>query len=242
MKKAHTGSYQSIKLVIFDCDGVLLDSEEIANEVEIEALKTLNIDIDSAHYQERFAGVTTKDVFAMLAKEYNKSISTQFLKKVEAKVVDALEKEVRIIPNIEKALQEIKIPKVVASNSHFSRLSKLLTIKKLTHFFDGYIFSADFVKHPKPAPDIYQYIAKKMLVSPDNCLVIEDSETGVHAAKQAGMNVLGFIKSRHFCSETEEKLLKAGAFQVFREMKKLPAIIHSLSSIDNKNLGTAPDN
>lgn len=237
MRKAHTGPYQSIKLVIFDCDGVLLDSEGIANEVELEALKTLNIDIDSAHYQERFAGVTTKNVFAILAKEYNKSISTQFLKKVEAKVVDALEKEVRIIPNIKKALQEIKIPKVVASNSHFSRLSKLLTMKKLTQYFDGYIFSADFVKHPKPAPYLYQYIAKKMLVSPDKCLDIEDSETGVQAARQAGMNVLGFIKSRHFCAENEKKLLKAGAFQVFLEMKDLPDIIHRLSSIDNKNLG-----
>ena len=237
MRKVHIESYQSIKLVIFDCDGVLLDSEKIANEVEIEALKTLNIDIDSEQYQKRFAGVTTKNVFAILAKEYNKSISPQFLKKVENKVVDVLEKEVRIIPNIKKALQEIKIPKVVASNSHFSRLSKLLTIKKLTQFFDGYIFSADMVKNPKPAPDIYKYIAKKMQVSPDKCLVIEDSETGVQAARQAGMNVLGFIKSRHFCAENEEKLLKAGASQVFCEMKDLPDIIHHLSNIDNKNLG-----
>jgi beta-phosphoglucomutase-like phosphatase (HAD superfamily) len=75
-----------------------------------------------------------------------------------------------------------------------------------------------------------------MLVSPDECLVVEDSETGVQAARQAGMNVLGFIKSRLFCAENEEKLLKAGAFQVFCEMKELPDIIHRLSSIE-KNLG-----
>ncbi len=133
----------------------MLDSEGIANQVEVEALKALNINIDSENCQKRFAGVTIKNAFATLAKEYDKPIPIQFLRKTEDKVVNILEKEVKVIPHVKEALKKIEISKVVASNSHLSRLSKLLKLKKLIQFFDGYIFSADMVTHPKPSPDIY---------------------------------------------------------------------------------------
>jgi HAD superfamily hydrolase (TIGR01509 family) len=217
-----------IKLIIFDCDGVLLDSEEIGNRVEIEALKTLNINISEENYQKRFAGVTTKNALNIMAQEAGTTISPAFLKEVEDKIVDAIEGEAKIIPYIYETLQQIKIPKVVASNGHFARLAKVLASKRLTHFFDGYIFSADMVKNPKPAPDLYLYVAQKMLVLPEECLVIEDSPTGIQAAQQAGMEVLGFIKLNNSFQENKDELLQAGALQVFSDMRELPTILRTL--------------
>ncbi len=224
---------QPIRLVIFDCDGVLLNSEEIGNRIEVESLKTLNINIDTEDYQRRFAGVTTKNSFATIAQESGINISAQFLAETENKVVSALEKDVKVIPHVYDALQQIRFPKIVASNSHFDRLSKLLTLKKLIHFFDGYIFSADMVGHPKPAPDLYLYAANKMHIPTEECLVIEDSVTGIQAARQASMKVLGFINSQNATHESKEKLLKAGALQVFCDMKELPNIIHKWGSPDD---------
>ena len=129
-------------------------------------------------------------------------------------------------------MQQIKVSKIVVSNSHFARLSKLLTLKKLIHFFDGYIFSADMVEHPKPAPDLYLYAANKMHVPTEECLVIEDSATGVQAAYQAGMKILGFINSQNPPHERKEKLLKAGAIQVFCDMRELPDIIRDWGKSD----------
>lgn len=236
MRSLQLGSHQpvqQIKLVIFDCDGILLDSEEISSRVEVEALKTLGINIDNDDYQKRFAGVTTKNAFECIAHEAGIDISAKFLVSVEKKVVKYLEKEVKIIPHICEALQQIKISKAVASNSHFARLSKLLRSKNLIHFFDGYIFSADMVRHPKPAPDLYQYVAKKMLVLTAECVVIEDSATGIQAAYQAGMKVLGFINSQNSTLENKENLLKAGALQVFFDMRELPNIIRNWSKLND---------
>lgn len=217
-----------IKLIIFDCDGVLLDSEEIGNRVEIEALKTLNIHILPENYQKRFAGVTTKNALSITAQEAGTSITADFLKKIEDKIVDALERKATIIPYIDETLQQIKIPKVVASNSHLARLSRVLTSKGLIHFFNGHIFSADMVKYPKPAPDLYLYIAEKMCVAPEECLVVEDSPTGIQAASQAGMEVLGYLKLSNSFQENKDELLQAGALQVFSDMRELPNIIHNL--------------
>ncbi len=227
MSQSQTVS-QKIKLLIFDCDGVLLDSSAIGNRVELEALKTLHIYINEEEYQERFAGITTENVFQQIAHESGINISAQFLANVEKKLLQTLEKEVKIIPHVYEALQQIELTKAVASNSNFDRLSKLLTSRNLMHFFNGYVFSADMVSRPKPAPDLYLHAARKMLVSEKECLVIEDSITGIHAAKSAGMKVLGFINSEKPLPTEETKLLKAGALKVFYDMRELPKLIHTV--------------
>ena len=136
----------------------------------------------------------------------------------------------KIIPHIYETLQQIELPKAVASNSHFNRLTKLLTLRNLIHFFNGYVFSADMVTNPKPAPDLYLHVAHRLQVSEKECLVIEDSPAGIQAAKNAGMKVLGFINSEKLLPIEEKKLLKAGAFQVFYDMRKLPDLIIQLNS------------
>lgn len=221
-------SLQKIRLVIFDCDGVLLDSSIMGNRVELEALKTLNIHINEEEYQERFSGITTENVFQQIADETGINISTQFLAGVEQKILETLTKEVKIIPHIYETLQQIELPKAVASNSHLNRLTKLLTLRNLIHFFSGYVFSADMVTNPKPAPDLYLHVAHRLQVSEKECLVIEDSPAGIQAAKSAGMKVLGFINSEKLLPTEEKKLLKVGALQVFYDMRELPKLIKKL--------------
>jgi histidinol phosphatase-like enzyme len=218
-----------LKLVIFDCDGVLLDSEGIGNRVETQALlTTLNIRISPDEYQRRFAGVTTEGALRKAGQEFGITISESFIKEVDEKILSALEAEAEIIPYVDEALKKINISKAVASNSHFYRLSKLLKAKKLIDFFDDAVFSADMVEHPKPAPDLYQHVLKKMLVSAQDCIVIEDSSAGVKAASQVGINTLGFINSPNPAKEDIENLLNAGASDVFTDMRELPGIINSL--------------
>ncbi len=221
-------SKQPIRLVIFECDGVLLDSQVIGHSIEVEALKTLNIDIDNQEYQKQFAGVPIESAFNVIARDYGIYIPAPFIRHVKEKVANAQEQEIEVVHHVHDILQKINICKAVASNSPFSRLSMLLRLKSLIHYFDGHIFSADMVKKPKPAPDLYLYAAKKLLVPVGECLVIEDSTTGVEAAHQAGMNVLGFINAKSPSSESKQELLEAGALHVFCTMKKLPEIINSL--------------
>ena len=221
-------SRQPIRLVIFECDGVLFNSPVFGHSIEVVALKSLNVDIDSQEYQKQYAGVTIESAFNIIAQDYGIYIPAPFIRDVEEKIINAREQGIEVIHHVHDILQKINICKTVASNIPFSRLSTLLTLKTLIHFFDGHIFSADMVREPKPAPDLYLYVAKKLLVPVGECLVIEDSATGVKAAHQAGMNVLGFINAKYPSSKSKQELLEAGALQVFCTMKKLPEIINSL--------------
>jgi len=207
---------------------IILYSQMIRHAIEVEALKTLNIDIDGQEYQKQFAGVPIESAFNVIARKYGIYIPAPFIRHVKEKIVNAREQRIEVIPYVHDILQKINICKAVASNSPFSRLSTILTLKNLIHFFDGHIYSADLIKKPKPAPDLYLYAAKKLLVHVGECLVIEDSATGVRAAHQAGMKVLGFIKAKCPSSESKQELLEAGALHVFCTMKKLPEIINDL--------------
>ncbi len=222
--KCHSGPI-FFKLIIFDCDGVLLDSEEIGGKIEVDALHELGISVDLDDYNKRFAGVVSAIAMRTVAQEYGISLTDEWIKDVEQRIVDALEKNVKVVPNIPETLENISIPKAVASNSKYSRLFQLLHTRKLDQYFDGHIFSAEMVERPKPYPDLYQYIAEKMGVSPSECLVIEDSPTGTQSARDAGMKVLGFIGTHQEQKGGDIILFKAGADIVFNNMLQLPELI-----------------
>lgn len=214
-----------IKAIIFDCDGVLLDSEEIGGHIEVEALKKLGIFLEEEEYNKRFSGVTTADALQTVTKESGVSISDAQINEIENEITGALEKDVKVIPHVAETLRAIQLPKAVASNSHFPRLLKLLNSRHLDQYFDDCIFSADMVSKPKPYPDLYQFIAKKMGVLPSECLVIEDSPTGAEAAHKAGMKVLGFIGTAQSQKISDKRFFEAGAEIVFSDMLQLPELI-----------------
>jgi len=214
-----------VDAILFDCDGVLIDSEGSANQVEVEALNSHGCPIGIEEYNDRFSGKTTRDAFQTLADENNISFHPDFVKSVEKKTLSLLEKESICIPGIRQALEEITLPKAVVSNAYNEKLQTLLRIHNLLPYFNGHVYSADLVDHPKPYPDIYNLAAREMGAAPQKCLVIEDSIAGVKAARAAGMHVFGFFGGSHNAPGYAAKLEKEGAEIVFNDMSTLPGLI-----------------
>ena len=131
-----------------------------------------------------------------------------------------LESELQPISGVEKVIRNLQMPFCVASNSRTEKVRAMLKITGLFDYFNGKIFTASQVKHPKPAPDIYLYAARAFNIAPSDCLVIEDTSVGVTAAKVAGMTVLGYA-----AQTSATRLLEAGAHDVFADMKALPMLI-----------------
>ncbi len=219
-----------IEAIIFDCDGVLIDSEIIANRMEVEELQKHGYPITLDDYNNRFSGNTTEDAFRILAVENNDIFSPDFLNEVEKKTLLVLEKEAKCIAGVKQVLEIISLPKAVASNAYVEKLHKLLEQAQLTKYFKDHIYSADMVVHPKPFPDLYLLAARELDVPPERCLVIEDSEAGVKAAKAAGMHVFGFIGASHHRSFYASVLEAAGAETTFDDMLLLPELLQLMTN------------
>ena len=219
-----------IEAIIFYCDGVLIDSEIIANRMEVEELQKHGYPITLDDYNNRFSGNTTEDAFRILAVENNDIFSPDFLNEVEKKTLLVLEKEAKCIAGVKQVLEIISLPKAVASNAYVEKLHKLLEQAQLTKYFKDHIYSADMVVHPKPFPDLYLLAARELDVPPERCLVIEDSEAGVKAAKAAGMHVFGFIGASHHRSFYASVLEAAGAETTFDDMLLLPELLQLMTN------------
>lgn len=218
-----------IEAIIFDCDGVLIDSEAISNRIEVEELQKHGYPITIEDYNNRFSGNTTEDAFRILAVENNDIFSPDFLHEVEKNTLLVLEKEAKCISGVKQALELISLPKAVASNAYVEKLHKLLEKAQLKKYFKDHIYSADMVIHPKPFPDLYLLAAHELDVPPEKCLVIEDSEAGVKAAKAAGMHAFGFIGASHHSSFYASVLEAAGAETTFDDMLLLPELLQLMT-------------
>ena len=211
--------------VIFDCDGVLIDSEEYGNRIEVEALNSHGCPISIEEYNIRFAGQTTKDAFQTLAAENNVAFHPEFVRLVEKQTLAVLEKEAICVPGVRESLEKIHLPKGVVSNAYNEKLHTLLKVNNLLPYFNGHIYSADLVAHPKPYPDVYRLAAREMGATPERCLVIEDSAAGVRAAKAAGMHVFGFFGGHHHDPSYAAVLENEGVEVVFNDMSILPELV-----------------
>jgi len=209
------------KLVIFDCDGVLVDSERITNQIFIDMLADIGINITLQEVMDNYVGIPLLDGLAILAKKHKINLPEGFVDRFNSKSLFAFENELQAIPGIMYVLAQIQTPFCVASNSHPEKVRTMLKITRLFDSFEGKIFTASLVKKPKPAPDVYIYASQAFNIDPSDCLVIEDSFVGVSAAKAAGMTVYGY--STH---SSAKRLLDAGAHTVFDDMKDLPLLIH----------------
>jgi HAD superfamily hydrolase (TIGR01509 family) len=208
-------------LVIFDCDGVLIDSEILANRAEVELLKSFGIEFELNDYMARFVGKSTKDVLKSIESSYNICLPADFRRLAGEKIYEVFKKELKPIPGIFELLDSIDLPKCIGSSSSLHRLEKTLTMTGLFERFAPHIFSADLVSRGKPAPDLFLFAAEKMKVDPTRCIVIEDSPHGVRAGVDAGMTVLGFIGGSHIQVEHDLKLIEEGAIKVFSTMNEI---------------------
>lgn len=207
-------------LVIFDCDGVLIDSEIVAARLEAEAITALGLPMTAETICSRFAGTTTKEVWQTLERELGRPLPPGFFESHLAHVREVFSRELEAIPGARAALEALDRPYCVASSTRLPALVDNLATCGLVDLLDGRVFSASQVKRAKPAPDVFMFAASQMGADPAECLVIEDSVAGVTAARRAGMRVVGFTGGSHVTPGHAERLVAAGATAIFGHMRE----------------------
>ncbi|MBN9431273.1 MAG: HAD family phosphatase [Bosea sp.] len=219
-------------LVIFDCDGVLVDSEILASRVDSERLKEVGYEISVDEMSHRFAGLTWDRIAKIIESDLGHPLPEGFHKETDAELDRRLADELEIIPGVHDMLDRLDYQRCICSNSSPERLKISLTRTKLYDRFRPYVFSAVAIgnKRPKPAPDVFLHAANEFDADPRNCVVIEDSTHGVHGAKAAGMRVIGFIGGSHSWPGHADQLTAAGAETVIRRMADLPATVAAFAA------------
>jgi HAD superfamily hydrolase (TIGR01509 family) len=186
-----------IGLIVFDCDGVLVDSEPLAMRVLLETIAAEGVAIDPDTGFREFLGRSLATIIDNLNAAYGLHLTEAALARMRANLYALYRRELKPMAGLIDALAGIPIPACVASSSHMERIRISLTLTGLIDRFDPAIFSAAMVEHGKPAPDLFLYAADAMLTAPKDCLVIEDSPAGILAAQRAGMRVFAFLGGSH---------------------------------------------
>lgn len=206
-------------LIIFDCDGTLVDSELLCNKVSAGLLNDLGFDeYTSENFMAEFIGNTWTNIYKILEKKHNTKLPADLIAQYVEGVNQSLETDLQIV---EGALDFVKLANgkktCVASNGQRLNVLKSLKVGQFipNYFDESLVFTSCQVSRGKPEPDLFLFAAEKMNVSPDQCLVIEDSPTGVKAGAAAGMDVYGFTGVAHNKEEQEKELKLAGATAVF---------------------------
>ncbi|MCJ8508222.1 HAD family phosphatase [Rhizobium lemnae] len=217
-------------LIIFDCDGVLVDSEIIAAQVESRLLTEAGYPISVEEMGERFAGMTWKNILLAIEKEVDIPLSASLLDKSEKLLDQRLERDVKVIEGVKLALSRISTQACICSNSSSHRLDMMLTKVGLKPYFAPHIFSAKDLgpDKVKPRPDIFLHALETFKVSPSRAVVVEDSVHGIHGAVAAGCRVIGFTGASHTYPSHADRLTDAGAETVISRMSDLPATIAAL--------------
>ena len=209
-------------LVIFDCDGVLVDSEPISCRITAEVLGSYGVPIDTAGVMRRFLGHSQAAIRRLAAEEFGVDIPERYLSEVRQRIVPAFRAELRAIPGIHQVLEALTVPICVGSGSQPERIRLSLELTGLDGFFGKHIFSASQVARSKPAPDLFLFAAEKMGHPPADTLVVEDAVAGVTAAVAAGMTVVGFTGGSHSDgAPMADRLRAAGAIDVMPDMPAL---------------------
>ena len=214
-----------VDLVIFDCDGVLVDSEVISCRAHAETLTRHGYPITSEQVLHRFLGVSDREARLAVETELGRKLPDDFESQMKQAALELYKDHLRLIPHVAETVAALSLPKCVASSGTPEKIRHGLTCAGLHDHLAPHLFSAVQVKRGKPAPDLFLFAAEQMKVPPGRCIVIEDSVPGVTGARAAGMTVLGFHGGSH-CTPAHAAMLKAaGAHETFGDMRQLPALI-----------------
>jgi HAD superfamily hydrolase (TIGR01509 family) len=221
----------STDLVIFDCDGVLVDSEIVAARVEAELLSAAGFQITAEELAQTYAGLTFKDIMLRIEAEAQQVFQASLIGEAEALVNKRLGEEVEMIAGADAAVRAVKVPYCICSNSGMERLQITLTRTGLFRLFDGRIFPAADTPSGKgkPAPDVFLHAAKAMKANPARTFVVEDSVHGVAGARAAGMRVIGFTGASHSYAGHADLLTEAGAETVISRLSDLAGVLDALA-------------
>jgi HAD superfamily hydrolase (TIGR01509 family) len=209
---------QDLDLIIFDCDGVLVDSEVLSCQCLSESLATYGIALGLTEALELFLGLNTAAVLQHYGGQ-GRPIPTSFLTDLKSRVRRTFQAALQPIPGVASLLDRLHTPFCLASSSDLERVSLSLARTGLASYFGDRLYTSQMVARGKPAPDLFLYAAEKMQAEPARTLVIEDSLSGITAAKAAGMTVWGFFGGSHYQSRDGRAILRAaGADKVFDRM------------------------
>ena len=209
-------------LVIFDCDGVLVDSERLINRIESQHLSRLGLDLSPDEARATFKGRTVPEIAAIAESQLHAKIPADWLYDWGMHIALGFVTTLRPVASVQEVLDGLTTQRVatcVASQSPRARVDLALSVTNLAHYFDDRVYTASLVPRGKPLPDLLLYSAARMGAEPGRCAVIEDSESGVQAAIAAGMSVFGYA-----ADEDPAALRRAGA-TAFSSMRELPALL-----------------
>lgn len=213
-------------LLIFDCDGVVVDSMHLHTEVESEAFRSVGISVTPKELALRFSGVGDAEVHRILSQESGRAIPPDIAIQIERRKKEVFAERLKPVAGIREALKRIDTkPRCLASGTGTDLLYYLLGIAGLYEEFAPHIYSSEMVLRGKPFPDLFLHAAKELGHAPETCLVIEDGVPGVQAGRAAGMRVLGFVGGSHCDQGHGARLVSAGAEFVFSDMRELPRLI-----------------
>lgn len=210
----------SPELIIFDCDGVLVDSELITNRVFARMLAGIGLPLGIDYLFEHFVGRSMQHCWQQIGRMLGHEVPAAFRDEFQLRSLAALREEVQPVQGVVAVLDSLPVPCCVASSGGHDKMTTTLGATGLLPRFRDRMFSATEVPNGKPAPDIFLYAAAKCGVEPERCAVIEDSSAGVRAGVAAGMCVYGY--SAH---TPAQQLLRAGAQATFTEMARLPELL-----------------
>ncbi|MFL9893851.1 HAD family hydrolase [Paraburkholderia sp. RL17-381-BIF-C] len=213
--------------LICDCDGVLVDSEIIADRVMFETLTATFPGLDFEPIVKTAFGQQTSRFLEGIEKSFDITLPANFFDTIEHNVEIALAASLSPINGVRDALQRVTLPAAVVSNSRMARVNASVRRAGLQQIFGERIFSAEQVARPKPYPDVYLFAAQTLGVEPSRCVVVEDSVAGLNAARAAGMKTIAFVGASHIPHGYADALRKMGMTRIMQHMDELPALVEA---------------
>lgn len=220
-----------IKHILFDNDGTLVDTEIIAVRSTLRLLAETGFQMDEKEYCKRYPGLRERDILARLQAAYGVVVPDDYFERLRALHQYAFEHELKAIEGMPDIFNSVKAPKSVVSNGSTRHVRHCLEKTGLLEAFSGDIFSAEQVENPKPHPDLYELALESLKLHKTEAIVIEDSPTGVEAAKRAGLKVVGFLGASHIFDGHGEHLQDIGADWLAENAEALKRLLTQLSLV-----------
>ncbi len=216
-------------LIIYDCDGTLVDSERLVAKVCLEEIHRLGLTHWTMdRYVHEFVGMPGHVGWGTVFRELGRPVEPGFNDDVDARIIAQFATDLEVLPGVRETVTALDQPRCVASSTRLDHLRERIRQMGLDDLFGDSVFSASQVRRAKPAPDVFLFAASQMGHDPGDCLVVEDSVPGVLAARRAGMTVVGFTGAAHDAAGMRDRLAAAGAATVIHAMAELPPVVQAM--------------
>lgn len=220
-----------MKAIIFDCDGVLVDSESIYQDTHVKFLTDLGLSVPEGQYAREYMGLPSTVYFRKLWEDYRHALGRPFPDDFETNLKshchNLIELTLKPISGAKEFISSLRLPFAVASSTKLEFLHRKLRQTNLHELFDPHIYSGEQVPRGKPFPDLFLHTAEKLETAPSDCIVVEDSVNGVLAGVAAGMSVIGFCGGGHCSKDHADILIKAGAKHTAHSFDDLKIVLNN---------------